>query len=154
MDVLFPGTFDPFTIGHKMIVDKALQMKMRPIVCFLNNPKKERTFSLNAMVNAVWRIWDAEVEAYHYDLNASDVCKNFGINVIIKGVRNSQDFEYEKNMADYHERFFGIQTILIPTSENISSTMVRELYKLKAFNLMQKTVPEYVYNAIMNEYML
>lgn len=154
MDVLFPGTFDPFTIGHKMIVDKALQMKMQPIVCFLNNPKKERTFSLNAMVNAVWRIWDAEVEAYHYDLNVSDVCKNFGVNVIIKGVRNSQDFEYEKNMADYHERFFGIQTILIPTSENISSTMVRELYRLKAFNLMQKTVPEYVYNAIMNEYML
>lgn len=51
MDVLFSGTFDPFTIGHKMIVDKALQMKMRPIVCFLNNPKKERTFSLNAIMN-------------------------------------------------------------------------------------------------------
>jgi len=154
MNVLFPGTFDPFTIGHKMIVDKALQMRMHPMVCFLNNPKKERIFSLDAMVNSVWRIWDGSVEAYHYDLNVSDICKNYGINVIIKGVRNSQDFEYEKNMADYHERFFGIQTILIPTSENISSTMVRELYRLKAFNLMQKTVPEHVYNAIMNEFML
>ena len=154
MNVLFPGTFDPFTIGHKMIVDKALQMEMQPIICFLNNPNKERTFSLNAMIDAVWKIWDGKVGTYHYALNASDVCKNLGINVIIKGVRNSQDFEYEKNMADYHERFFGIQTILIPTSENISSTMVRELYRLKAFNLMQKTVPEHVYNVIMNEYIL
>lgn len=153
MNVLFPGTFDPFTIGHKMIVDKALQMGMQPMVCFLNNPKKERVFSLNAMVNAVLKIWNYKVEAHYYDLNVSDVCKNHNINVIIKGVRNSQDFEYEKNMADYHERFFGIQTILIPTSENISSTMVRELYRLRAFNLMQKTVPEHVYNTIMNEYM-
>lgn len=154
MKILFPGTFDPFTIGHKMIVDKALQMGMQPIVCFLNNPKKERVFSSDTMIKAVWKTWNTEVEIHHSDLNVSDVCKNYGINVIIKGVRNSQDFEYEKNMTDYHERFFGIQTILIPTSENISSTMVRELYKLKAFNLMQKTVPEHVYNAIMNEFML
>lgn len=155
MNVLFPGTFDPFTIGHKMIVDKALQMGMQPIVCFLNNPNKERVFPAKVMINAVLRTWNLKIEVQHYDLNVSDVCKNLGINVIIKGVRNSQDFEYEKNMADYHERFFGIQTILIPTSENISSTMVRELYKLEAFDLIEKTVPEYVYNAILhNEYHL
>lgn len=151
---LFPGTFDPFTIGHKIVVNKALQMGIQPIVAFLINPNKQRTFSANTISNAVWRIWDTEVESIVSDQNVSTVCKNYNINVIIKGVRNSQDFEYEKNMADYHSRFFGIQTLLIPTYENISSTMVRELYKLREFEKIQSVVPGHVYNAIMNEFML
>lgn len=151
---IFPGTFDPFTLGHQIVVNKALNMGIQPIVAFLINPNKQRTFSANAISNAVWKIWDTGVESFVSDQNVSTVCKNYNINVIIKGVRNSQDFEYEKNMADYHSRFFGIQTLLIPTCENISSTMVRELYKLREFEKIQSVVPGHVYNAIMNEFML
>lgn len=148
--VLFPGSFDPFTIGHEIIVNEALNMGFQPVICFMNNPNKERMFPVDKMINAVSRIWNDKVLIEKYDGNVSTFCDINCIDYIIRGIRNSTDFEYEKNMSIYHYKFFGLHTILIPTDNDISSTMVRELCKLKEFNTIRinRLVSPSVYDLI------
>lgn len=153
--VLFPGSFDPFTIGHEQVVNVALGMDLSVVICFMINPKKERMFPVdNEMLHAVDKIWgeDDRIVVTKYDQNVSGFCRFNNIDTIIRGVRNFTDFEYEKTMADYHYKFFGLRTILVPTTTTISSTMIRELYKLGEFEAMlSEGISRPIYDNIINK---
>ena len=124
------GTFDPFTLGHSYLVEKALESFDEVHVVVLINPNKQTTLSPDKRVKLIetsTRRLGGRVVAAYYEGLAIDYCKQNDIQYIIRGIRNEQDLEYEKEMADWNKENGGITTIFIPAKDaNISSTLVRE----------------------------
>lgn len=130
--VLFPGSFDPFTIGHQWVVERALTLADKVIIAIGVNENKKRTFTVEeveALINKVYKNND-RVEVVAYKGLTIDVVREIGANAIVRGVRSTIDFEYEKAIADTNRELSGIETILLfthPALSHISSSMVREL---------------------------
>lgn len=130
--LLFPGSFDPFTIGHKWIVDKALEIADKVVVAIGINENKTRTFTIEDVAEKIKKVYsqNPRVEVITYKGLTIDIAKQVGTTAIVRGVRSTIDFEYEKNIADINRELSGIETILLftnPTLSHISSSMVREL---------------------------
>ena len=130
--LLFPGSFDPFTIGHKWIVDKALEIADKVVVAIGINENKRRTFAVEDVAEKIKKAYaqDLRVEVITYKGLTIDMAKEVGAAAIVRGVRSTIDFEYEKNIADINRELSGIETILLfthPTLSHVSSSMVREL---------------------------
>jgi len=129
---LFPGSFNPFTIGHKNIVDKALTVFDKVIIAFGVNSDKDTTDNIQTRMKAVKTAYkDQNVSVIKYDGMTMDIAKKHKA-TIIRGVRNILDFEYEKSIADVNKKLGNIDTVFfLADSEygNISSTLVRELEK-------------------------
>ncbi|MBR5323756.1 MAG: pantetheine-phosphate adenylyltransferase [Muribaculaceae bacterium] len=130
--LLFPGSFDPFTIGHKWVVDKALAIADRVVIAIGVNENKKRTFAIEEVEVAIKNVYaeNPQVEVVTYSGLTVDIAKEVGADAIVRGVRSTIDFEYEKNIADINRELSGVETILLfthPTLSHISSSMVREL---------------------------
>ena len=130
--LLFPGSFDPFTIGHKWVVDKALTIADRVVIAIGVNENKKRTFAIEDVETTIKNIYaqNPQVEVVAYSGLTIDIVKEVGADAIVRGVRSTIDFEYEKNIADINRELSGVETILLfthPTLSHISSSMVREL---------------------------
>ena len=130
--LLFPGSFDPFTIGHKWVVDKALTIADRVVIAIGVNENKKRTFAIEDVELAIKNVYaqNPQVEVITYSGLTIDVVKEVGADAIVRGVRSTIDFEYEKNIADVNRELSGVETILLfthPSLSHISSSMVREL---------------------------
>ena len=130
--LIFPGSFDPFTIGHKWVVDKALAIADRVVIAIGVNENKKRTFAIEEVEAAIKKVYaeNPQVEVVTYSGLTIDIAKEVGADAIVRGVRSTIDFEYEKNIADINRELSGIETILLfthPTFSHISSSMVREL---------------------------
>lgn len=131
---VFPGSFDPFTIGHLSIVSRAADLFDKIIIAIGINDKKQSTHSeqerITQIEKAVKGIENIEVISYH-GLTV-DVCKQYGAKYLLRGVRSFTDFEYEQNMADINRKIAGIETVILftlPEHASISSSVVRELDK-------------------------
>lgn len=131
---LFPGTFNPFTIGHKSIVDRALPLFDRIIIAVGVNAEKAQAESdeLARRLRTIAHIYEDEpgVEVHSYDGLTADFATEMGAGFLIRGVRSVQDFEYERTLADINRRISGLETVLLyslPEHESISSSVVREL---------------------------
>ncbi len=130
---LFPGSFNPFTIGHKSIVDRALRLFDRVIIAVGYNCAKEPDCrSLDERMEAIRRAYcgNEAVEVASYSCLTADFVRQTGACVIVRGVRNTVDFEYERSIADINRRLCGVDTVLLytlPEMESISSSIVREL---------------------------
>ena len=129
---LFPGSFDPFTLGHADIVRRALSMFDGVVVAVGYNEQKQGWMPVGERVEAIRKVFDGEprVEVTSYSGLTIDLARQKGISVIVRGIRSSTDFEYEMQLADVNRRLSGIETILLPTSPelaSISSSVVREL---------------------------
>lgn len=130
---LFPGSFNPFTIGHRSIVDRALHIFDRVIVAVGYNPSKEGdAASVQRRVDAIRQVYAdrVEVEVDSYSCLTARYAVQSGACAIVRGVRNTVDFEYERSIADINRRLCGIETVLLytlPEMESISSSIVREL---------------------------
>ncbi len=134
--LLFPGSFDPFTIGHKWIVDKALTIADRVVIAIGVNENKKRAFDVEEVEVMIKKVYaqNPQVEVITYSGLTIDIVKEIGADAIVRGVRSTIDFEYEKSIADTNRELSGVETILLfthPTLSHISSSMVREL---KHFN--------------------
>ena len=132
MKCLFPGSFDPFTLGHKSIVDRVLPMADEVVIAIGVNAGKKSMFSLEERVAQIQKVYANEprVKVASYEGLTTDFAKSIGATVMVRGVRTAQDFEFERTLADVNRQLTGIETILLitePQYSAISSSVVREL---------------------------
>lgn len=133
---LFPGTFNPFTIGHKSVVDRALPMFDRIIIAIGTNAEKAEAEAddIARRIRSIAVLYEEEprVEVYSYEGLTVDFAAEMGARFLLRGVRTVQDFEYERTLADVNRRIAGLETVLLyslPEHESCSSSIVRELTK-------------------------
>jgi len=129
---LFAGSFDPFTIGHKDIVERALPLFDRLIIGIGFNINKKYMFSAEESKKNIAQLFENEpkIEVKIYNGLTSDFAKEHNIKFFVRSVRTFQDFEYEKNLAEINKKIGGIETLIFfakPDLAHISSSMVREL---------------------------
>lgn len=136
--VLFPGSFAPFTIGHKDIVKRALSMYDEVIICVSYNNEKVRLGNLSqaemdARVKHIKEIFEGNINVSvisSYELTYK-VAQQYNCSAIIRGVRSCKDFEYEYEMAQVNKKFGNIETIFLPADPElsyVSSSAIRTLY--------------------------
>lgn len=129
---IFPGTFDPFTIGHASVVNRALTFIDEIIIGIGINENKNTYFPLDKREQMIREYYRDEprVMVQAYDSLTIDFAKQADANLIIRGIRTVKDFEYEETIADINRKLTGIETILLFTEPEltcVSSTIVREL---------------------------
>ena len=130
---IFPGSFDPFTIGHYDIVLRGLQLFDEIIIGIGHNINKRDTFPLEERINAIQSAFKGEprVQVMAYDGLTIDFAAEQHAQFILRGVRSVQDFEYERNIAEANKQLSGIETVLLytrPEYAHISSTLLRDLH--------------------------
>ncbi len=130
---IFPGSFDPFTIGHYDIVKRALTMFDRIVIGIGSNSVKVPSFPEEKRLEAIRKAFADEprVSVEIYDCLTVDFARQQGAEFILRGVRCVADFEYERNMAEANKELDDIETVLLytrPQYAHISSTLVRDLY--------------------------
>ena len=129
---LFAGSFDPFTIGHHALIKRALPMFDKIIIGIGINSGKKCMFTVEERIKAIEKIYADEerVEVKVYNCLTMDFAKEIGADVLLRGVRSTKDFEYEREIADMNLRLGGIETVLLisePEHASTSSSIVREL---------------------------
>ena len=130
--VLFPGSFDPFTIGHADLVERALSLFDEVVIAIGINEQKSGWIPVEERLRALRAYYkeDARVRVESYSGLTSDFAHSIGVSTILRGVRSFKDFEYEMQMADVNRQLTGIETVCLfaePQLASISSTLVREL---------------------------
>lgn len=131
---VFPGTFDPFTIGHASLVNRSLSIIDEIIIAIGINDTKSTCFSLDERVAMIEDLYkdDNRISVKSYNGLTVDFAKENNANIIIRGIRSVNDFEFEKTIADTNKKISGIETIVLftePELSHISSTIVRELLR-------------------------
>lgn len=130
---LFPGSFDPFTRGHEAVVEQALRLFDKVIIAIGENVGKRSLLSTKARLRLISDLYHSNpnVECITYSTLTGDVARKVGASAIVRGVRNTIDFEYERTMAQTNSRLFPeIETVLLltpPSLADVSSSTVREL---------------------------
>ncbi len=129
---IFPGSFDPFTIGHDDIVQRGLQLFDEIIIGIGRNSGKNETFPIREREAAIKKIYadNPKIKVMIYDGMTIDFAKSQKAHFILRGIRDMSDFEYERNLAEANKHLGGIETILLytrPEYAYISSTLVRDL---------------------------
>lgn len=129
---VFPGTFDPFTIGHDALVRRALNVVDELYIAIGINTGKHTMLSLDERMERIASLYGDEprIHVVSYEGLTTDFAQSVGAQFIIRGVRSAIDFEYERNIADVNRMLTGIDTLLLmsePQHAAISSSMVREL---------------------------
>jgi len=131
---IFPGTFDPFTIGHYDIIERGLQLFDEIIIAIGSNNEKHCSTPASERCRQIQDIFAnrPEVSVMTYNQLTVDFAAQHEASFILRGVRNTKDFEYERDLADINRHLSGIETILLyasPQYSMISSTMVRDLQR-------------------------
>ena len=131
---VFPGSFDPITIGHLDIVERAIKVFDEIIIAVGDNTNKRYMFPKEKRVEFVKQTFynydNVKIESY--DGLTVDFCRKNNIEFMIRGLRNPADFEFEKSIALTNREMTDIETIFLLTSpENsfISSSIVRDLIR-------------------------
>lgn len=129
---VFTGTFDPFTIGHANIVERALPLFDKIFIAVAVSKLKHTQEEIDQRVENISILYDNEprIEVLAYDDLTVDMAKRIHADYIIRGVRSVRDFEYEREQAEVNKKLSGIETIVLfsdPNLSSISSTLIREL---------------------------
>lgn len=133
--VVCPGSFDPVTLGHLDIVRRAAELFDDVIVCVVANPNKQGTFTIDerkAMIEEVCGgIPGVRVDSFYGLL--VDYCRDVGATAVVKGLRDSTDYDYELPMAHMNRSISGVDTVFLPTRSDlsfVSSSLCREVTRL------------------------
>lgn len=130
--ILFPGSFNPFTVGHQSLVERVLPLFDRVVIAMGVNSGKRYDYSVAENIAAITRLYadEPKVKVISYEGLTVDACRREGARWMLRGVRSTVDFEYERNLADINRRISGIETLLLFTLAEyaaVSSSVVREL---------------------------
>jgi pantetheine-phosphate adenylyltransferase len=132
---LFPGTFDPITVGHLDIIYRSLDLFDKLYIGIGRNANKEPMFSEEQRIEWIKEIFKNEprVECVVYEGLTIDCCKRVNAKFILRGIRYVNDFEYEKAIADMNRSLDGdIETIFLtclPQYTSVASTLVRDVIR-------------------------
>ena len=132
---LFPGTFDPVTLGHTDIINRALSLFDKIVVGVGLNAAKAPMFSAEQRLQWINDIYKGEdrVEGAVYEGLTVEFCKSIGAKYILRGIRYVNDFEYEKAIADMNRSLDNrIETIFLtclPQYTSVASTLVRDVIR-------------------------
>jgi len=132
---VFPGSFSPFTVGHQSVVDRALPLFDKVIIAIGINSEKNEFFSIEERMKWIESVYDKneKIEIKRYEGLTVDFCENEGANFILRGLRDSHDFKFEKNIAQMNKDLNSkIETIFIitpPEMSHISSSLIRDIIK-------------------------
>lgn len=129
---IFPGSFDPFTVGHASIVERGLPLFDRIVIGVGINESKRSLYSVADRVKSISEFYRNEprVKVVSYDDLTIDLALREGARFILRGLRSVKDFEYERDIANMNHRLSGVETVLLftePQYSSISSSVVREL---------------------------
>ena len=129
---IFPGSFDPFTIGHASIVERGLPLFDEIVIGVGLNESKRALYAPAERVATISRLYADEprVRVESYDDLTIDFAHRVGAKFILRGLRSVKDFEYERDIANMNHRLSGIETVLLftePHYSSVSSSVVREL---------------------------
>ena len=133
---VFPGSFDPLTLGHQDIVERGATIFDEIIVGIGYNAEKSHMFSIEQRKEFITQCFqdDPKVKVMDYQGLTIDFCKSVGANYLLRGVRNNGDFEFEKAIARTNRELSNIETVFLLTSIQtsfISSSIVREIIRNK-----------------------
>ena len=132
---LFPGSFDPITLGHVDIVRRAVGLFDKLIIGIGINSSKQPMYPNEQRIEWMKEIFkdDARIEVHSYSGLTIDYCKKTGAEYILRGIRSVADFEYEKAIADMNRALqHNVETIFLTSSplySTVSSTLVRDVAK-------------------------
>lgn len=132
---IVPGSFDPFTLGHADVVRRAAKIFDKVYVVIMINAEKKRTFDLETSRKIAEMTCEGieNVEVVASEGLLADVCRQLHATAIVKGVRNTADYEYEETLAEINKYLEPeVETIFIPADEKyrfVCSAFVREMIK-------------------------
>ena len=131
---IFPGSFDPITLGHVDIVNRALPLFDEIIIAIGVNSDKKYMFSLEERVNFIKENYKdyPQIKVTTYSGLTTDYCQKEEVDFILRGLRNPADFEFEKAIAQTNRKLSNIETVFLLTSADtafISSSIVRDVYR-------------------------
>lgn len=133
---VFPGSFDPFTMGHHDIVLRSLNLFDEVIISIgYNSSKQNRYFDIDLMVSKIKGVYEEEsrVKVVVYNELTSTLAKQYEAKFLVRGLRNTTDFEYENTISQMN-RYLNeeLETVFLITSPQyaaISSTVIREVHR-------------------------
>ena len=131
---IFPGSFDPITLGHFDIIKRSLPLFDEIIIAIGVNADKKYMFSLEDRKHFIEESFanEPQVSVITYEGLTIDLCKKFGAEFILRGLRNPADFEFEKAIAHTNRRLSKIETVFLLTAAQtsfISSSIVRDVIR-------------------------
>lgn len=129
---VFPGSFDPLTLGHTDIIDRGISLFDEIIIAIGTNSSKKYMFSLEERKAFIEKTYahEPKVKVDTYQGLTIDYCNKVGSQFILRGLRNPADFEFEKAIAQTNRKMSEIETVFLLTSADtsyISSSIVRDI---------------------------
>ena len=131
---VFPGSFDPITIGHVDLIYRGLEIFDEIIIAIGVNADKKQLFSLEDKIQQIKNsfINEPRIKVTSYKGLTIDFCKSVNSKYILRGLRNSSDFNYEQSIAQTNSSLSSIESVFLissPQLAHISSTIVRDIIK-------------------------
>jgi pantetheine-phosphate adenylyltransferase len=135
MHAIYPGSFDPPTIGHLSIIEKAVKLFDRITVVIAVNPDKNSFLKTEDRKSLLQKLCNEYKNVNVIDFNGLivDCVKEVGADVIIKGLRNNGDLSHEQIMAETNRKLSGVETLFLPCEgkfQYISSSLVRQVFNM------------------------
>ena len=132
---LFPGSFDPYTLGHHDVIQKSLKLFDKIIICIGHNSNKSRYFNQKKILKKIEKLYqkNKKIDTIIYNELTAKLAKKYKADFILRGLRNTTDFEFENSISQLNKHLNkDLETVFIITSPkhaHISSTIIREVHE-------------------------
>jgi pantetheine-phosphate adenylyltransferase len=132
---LFPGSFDPFTIGHESVINRALPLFDEIIIAVGTNTKKQAYFALETRLEMIREVFSdrSNIKVAGYAGLTVDFCRKCGAQYLLRGLRTAADFEYERAIAQINKAMYpeleSVFLLTLPEHTPINSTIIRDVIR-------------------------
>ena len=132
---VFPGSFDPFTIGHESVIKRSLPLFDEIIIAIGSNSKKQAYFPIQKRMQMIREVFrdQPKIRVESYSGLTVDFCKKSGAQYLLRGLRTSADFEYERVIAQTNKAMYeGLESVFLltlPEHTHINSTIIRDVIR-------------------------